>query len=73
MKNLLILVLFVFCFSLAGSMNNYTAGYTRIVSIEDSGDETWVEYVCINNQWYQITHYADGTIGVVPIDHSPND
>jgi hypothetical protein len=36
-------------------------------------DIEWVEYICTDGQWYEITHYTDGTIGIVPIAHSPID
>jgi hypothetical protein len=36
-------------------------------------DIEWIEYICTDGQWYEITHYTDGTIGIVPISHSPID
>jgi hypothetical protein len=34
-------------------------------------DEVWVEYVQINDQWYKITHYPDGSISVEPVARPP--
>jgi hypothetical protein len=34
---------------------------------------SWVEYICVDNQWYRITHYTDGSIGIVPVSHPPQD
>jgi len=33
---------------------------------------SWVEYICVDNQWYRITHYTDGSIGIVQVAH-PNE
>lgn len=33
----------------------------------------YIEYLYINEQWYQITHYTDGTIGVMPVQRPPDD
>lgn len=36
-------------------------------------EDEWVEYIMIDGQWYKITHYSDGLIGVVPVAHPPDD
>ncbi len=33
---------------------------------------SWIEYICVDNQWYRITHYTDGSIGIVQVAH-PNE
>ncbi len=33
----------------------------------------YIEYLYIDGQWYQITHYTDGTIGVMPVQRPPDD
>ena len=35
-------------------------------------DVSWIEYVCVDNQCYRITHYTDGSIGIVQVAH-PNE
>ncbi len=46
----------------------------RINDVLKSNPEIdWIEYVCIEKQWFEVTHYADGSIGVVPISAPPND
>ena len=32
-----------------------------------------IEYQYIDGQWYQYTYYSDGSIGVQPVNHPPND
>ena len=35
--------------------------------------DEWVEYVFSNGQWFKITHFIDGSIGVVPVAYPPED
>jgi hypothetical protein len=35
--------------------------------------DIWIEYLCIDGLWYEITHYNDGSVGVQLISKPPND
>ena len=74
MKNLILTaILTVVLFSSTAfaqriNFNSYANKTSSIKSVQD-----WVEYVLIGNQWYKITHYDDGSIGVMPSQGAPLD
>ena len=73
MKKFILLVLFFLCFSYTEKFNNISISKIINSKLEYITDEIWIEYVYINNQWYQITHFDDGTIGIVPVECPPKD
>lgn len=75
MKKLFFIVFLVFSFSF---LNNFNVSAISkpdwaIESVNTPGDIEFVEYVLIGEQWYIITHYADGTIGIEPTLNPPRD
>jgi|WetSurSiteA1Bulk_404760.scaffolds.fasta_scaffold51742_1 hypothetical protein len=66
MKKLILVFLILVPFFFAGRAFSFnTTNYTDSKSLTITTDPgEWVEYVCINGEWYKITHYSDGR----PID-----
>jgi hypothetical protein len=46
---------------------------TFSVNSEIYTDVDWVEYIYVDGLWYQITHYTDGSIGIIPVAHPTED
>ena len=40
---------------------------------KEDDDIEYVEYICVDSQWFKITHYTDGSIGVTPVNSPPLD
>jgi len=75
MKKLFFIVFFVFSFSF---LNNFNVSAISkpdwaIESVNTPCDIEYIEYVLIGEQWYIITHYTDGTIGIEPTLNPPRD
>jgi len=69
----LITVSFLFSsFTLRGYSATTNIPQNNIQQINYNPDIDYVEYVLVSDQWYEITHYVDGTIGVVPVIGPPN-
>jgi hypothetical protein len=75
MKKLFLIVLSVMFFSFFGSINknSFINTTSATANIEFSSDVDYVEYVLIGDQWYKITHYIDGSVGVEPVNRPPQD
>lgn len=73
MKNLIFLILFLLCLFTG---LNQTAMSTDLdvkpVHSEICNDDIiLIEYIQIDDQWYQITYYSDGRIDVTPVALPP--
>ncbi len=67
MKNLILCVLFVLCFTFAGDFGNTAFSKASVQSIECFSDIDRVEWICIDNQWYKIIYYTDGGKEIYPV------
>jgi len=70
------LSLFAFLFGTSSatslpSINKFTGSNESTQTLNSF--EEWVEYMYSEGKWYKITHYEDGTIGVVEVLHPPDD
>jgi hypothetical protein len=61
-----IIFLFSFTSTIISSENDHHFKPIKNALIEEP-KELWREYVLVDDQWYVIIHYDDGTIGVFPI------
>jgi hypothetical protein len=75
-------IIFVLALSLSLSFSSFLSfGYTKSINTHQSyfvfseadPEIDYIEYVCVDEQWYKIIHYTDGTIGVVPVHAPPFD
>jgi hypothetical protein len=75
MKKLFFIVFLVLSFSFLNGFNVSVICKSdcAIESLEMPGDIEYVEYVLIGEQWFIITHYTDGTIGIEPSSTPPRD
>jgi len=75
MKKLFLIVFSVISFSFFNGINsralNQTPPAVNIVQV--SNDIEFVEYVLIGEQWYMITYYTDGSIGIEPVNNPPQE
>jgi len=77
MKKVLCGFLVAVSFSFSGLFNSngvLSTSSHKILSADSEkhsiGD--WTEYICADGQWYRVTHYTDGSIGIVQVAH-PNE
>ena len=69
MKKIIFAIFVVLAFLSIGNVTKANYEYKaleRTIILED-GDVLRVEYVSVDTQWYKITYYTDGTIGVEPV------
>lgn len=77
MKNLLFIFVFLSIFFISFFETAFTKNswfnYNKVNSERLKVLNIWVEYLNTDGIWYQITHYEDGTIGVVTVARPPDD
>jgi hypothetical protein len=79
MKKLIFILTFVliFCCTFFGekntNRNNLFANTGEKFDLKILNE--WVEYIydATIDQWYKITHFEDGTIGIEPVPYPPED
>ena len=72
------LVLSFFALFFASALSYSSTNLINMRSVEEKiliadTEIDYIEYLYLNGQWYQITHYTDGTIGVMPVQRPPDD
>lgn len=71
MKKFISLVVVLFALLFSGDLQTYVTEMPKLKIESKVYDEVLVEYVRINDQWYKITHYPDGSISVEPVARPP--
>ena len=67
MKKLIFLALLAFCFSPSKDFAEAKTTDYSVTKVNYDTDEDWVEFVCIEGQWYKIIHHSDGSIEAFPV------
>ncbi len=67
MKNLILCVLFVLCFTFSVNTGSSAFSKVRVQNIESLSEIDRVEWICIDNQWYKIIYYTDGRKEIYPV------
>lgn len=75
MKKIALIIVFLislFVFSNIGTRLYADDGYKPIKNVIKYTEIIKIEYILSDDQWYEITYYVDGSIGVVQVTRPPD-
>lgn len=72
MKKFFLVFLIVLNFSFLGNISFATPDNRGVEITINQAEIDWIEFVFMNNLWYEIIHYTDGSRDIHPIAVPPN-